>query len=932
MFLKKLSINGFKSFCDTSEITFVKGISAIVGPNGCGKSNIVDSIKWVVGEQKTKMLRAGNMTDVIFKGTENRKAAGRAEVRLTIVNDQNILPIEYNEVEIARIIYANGENEYYINKQKVRLKDIQELFFDTGVGKSAYSVMEQGKIDLILSTKPEDRRYIIEEAAGITKYKVRREEASAKLTQSDENIIRIRDIIKEVKGQYDSMKNQAEKAEKYKKYYDDEINLEIELNLNRISKQKSSRNEYKEELESVEKELESIKAQCEDVTDGIEDKMIYLNELENKKLDIQRLAFQLESDVKVMSSKSNLLKEQLITLTTNKKTDMDKIKFVDDKISEIEDELESIEETKNDYDEKILGLMKDNDFYSNSINTLETEVKNAEDWILELKKRVLEANKNIDEKRIFHKDITDKLIEKIDQSLNTIEVNANDILQMKSNLKENITVILEELPKRRAFIDDIVKAGYVSSESKELLKMLSDLSGKLKNIEERFGTVDENVKKYINITEIFLDDLFSPEGILQQKRHIEHEINELNENARKNSNEIETVLQEIEKNKEKKEEYKEILNDIKVNLSTMREKRNSIEKEVNRIVSLRSNYEASKDELEQKIKYADGKIEEIRDNIEELEDKLIELKEEKLNHEKRLREIDIEIQKENMKLSEQNKYIREINNRLSVKQSQVEKFNVRIAEADTTIKNIYDSFYENFSINLTEYESKGGYITDRSYDDIRKDLTEIRTQKHSLGNVNLMAIEECKSLSERFNLLTEQLSDLEKAKKDILQMMEEINKVSEELFVKTFNQIKINFHKLFRKLFDGGNADIELTDPSNLLETGIEIIAHPPGQKTQSIMLLSGGQRTMTAISLMFATFLVKPSPFCILDEIDAALDEENVTRFISLVTEFKETSQFIMITHNKKTITAAQVMYGVTQEEKGVSKIVSAKFAEKTN
>jgi len=352
---------------------------------------------------------------------------------------------------------------------------------------------------------------------------------------------------------------------------------------------------------------------------------------------------------------------------------------------------------------------------------------------------------------------------------------------------------------------------------------------------------------------------------------------------------------------------------------------------VNRIESQKSNYQTLKDELNQKIKFADAKIEEIRDDIEELESSLLELKENKSSFEKRLKEIDSEIQKENMKVSEQNKYIREIQNRLMVKQGQIEKFNVRIAEADTTITNIYDSFYENFSINLSEYESKGGYITNRSYDDVRKDLTDVRTQKHSLGNVNLMAIEECKTLSERYNLLNEQLTDLEKAKKDILQMMDDISKVSEELFIKTFNQIKINFHKLFRKLFDGGNAEMTLTNPDNLLETGIEIIAHPPGQKTQSITLLSGGQRTMTAISLMFATFLVKPSPFCILDEIDAALDEENVTRFVSLLDEFKETSQFIMITHNKKTITAAQVMYGVTQEEKGVSKIVSARFAEKT-
>ncbi|OHD16027.1 MAG: hypothetical protein A2Z98_04320 [Spirochaetes bacterium GWB1_27_13] len=931
MFLKKLVISGFKSFCDYSEVGFVKGISAIVGPNGCGKSNIVDAIKWVIGEQKTKMLRADNMTDVIFKGTETRKGLGRCEVRLTIVNDQNILPIEFNEVEISRIIYASGENEYYVNKQRVRLRDIHELFFDTGVGKSAYSVMEQGKIDLILSTKPEDRRYIIEEAAGITKYKVKREDALSKLHQADENIVRIKDIINEVKKQYDSMKVQAEKAEKYKDLYDKEINLEIELNLNRISRLKQGKDELKEEFETAEKELGEVKDHIENLSDDVEEKMVFLNELENKKIDAQRQLFQIDSDSKVLFSRESLLKDQLITLTSNSKADNDKIKFVLVKIEEIEDELISIQETKEEFDEKIIGLIKDTEFYSNSINNIDLEIKSADEWSIDLKKKIEQSNRDLEQKRVKHKQVTDKLVEKIEQSLNTIEVHSSEILTLKSNLKTSISTVIEELPKRRAFIDDILKVGYVSGESKELLKMLEDLSNKLKVIENKLVVADENTKKYIDITEIFLDDIFSPEGILQQKRHIEHDISETIENIKNYNNEIENIQLEVLTKKNKREEYKEVLNELKINLSTLKEKKNSIDKEVNRIISLKNNYETNKEELQQKIKFAENKIEEIRDQLEDIEDKIIERKTAKSSFEKKLKEFDIEIQKENVRLSEQNKYIREINNRLIAKQTQVEKLKIRITETDTTINNIYDGFYENFSINLTEYESKGGFITNRNYDEIRKELSEVRTQKHGLGNVNLMAIEECKSLSERYKLLTEQLTDLEKAKKDIIEMIGEINKVSEELFLKTFNQIKTNFHKLFRKLFDGGNSDIVLTNPENLLETGIEIIAHPPGQKTKSITLLSGGQRTMVAISLMFATFLVKPSPFCLLDEIDAALDEENVTRFISLLNDFKSTSQFIMITHNRKTMTASDVMYGVTQEEKGVSKIVSAKLIERT-
>ncbi len=930
MFLKKLVINGFKSFSDYSEVDFVKGISAIVGPNGCGKSNIVDAIKWVIGEQKTKMLRADSMTDVIFKGTESRKGLSRAEVQLTFVNDQNILPVEYNEVEIARVIYSSGENEYYLNKQKVRLKDIQELFFDTGVGKSAYSVMEQGKIDLILSTKPEDRRYIVEEAAGITKYKIRREDAKNKLTQSDENIIRIRDIINEVKKQYDSMKIQAEKAEKYKKLYDQEIDLEIELNLNRISKLKKNRDELNEELETVTRELNDVKEQAENISDTVQEKMSLLNELENKKIDLQRVLFGIDSEVKVLSQRDELLKEQLININVSLKSDKDKIVLIEKKIVEIEGELESIDEQRCEFDRKIVSLIKDSDFYTNAINTIDQELQESGEYIIDLKNKIKDSNIEIEKKRDALKKVTDRLVERIDSSLNTIDINSKDILTIKDNLKANFNYLIEVFPSKKMFIEDIVRSDFVSKDSKELLKLLKEFLIELDKVQTSIKNVNDDIDKYFKITEIFLQDLFSPEGVLHQKRDIEHDIQELMNNTKNFNNLIEKTIIESENKKIKKDEYKELINDIKVNLSTMREKKNSIEKEVSRIYSLKTNYQTNRDELTQKIKFNEQRIKTLRDEITQIESELARQKEDKIVNEKNLRETDTQIQKENIKVSEQNKYIREINNRLIVKQSQLEKLNIKKTEVDTTITNIYDGFYDNFSINLTEYESKGGYNSNRGYEDVRKDLSEVRASKHSLGNVNLMAIEECKSLSDRYNLLTEQLEDLEKAKKDILKMIEEINKVSEELFIKTFNQIKVNFHKLFRKLFDGGSADMVLVNPENILETGIDILAHPPGQKTKSITLLSGGQRTMTAISLMFATFLVKPSPFCLLDEIDAALDEENVARFINLLNEFKESSQFVMITHNKKTMVAADVMYGVTQEEKGVSKIVSAKFVEK--
>ncbi len=938
MFLKKITLNGFKSFCDETELELTDGIAAIVGPNGCGKSNIVDAIKWVIGEQKTKSLRANSMTDVIFKGTDTKKPLGRASVTLTIKNDNNVLPLAFGEVEVSRVIYANGENEYIINKEKVRLKDVHELFFDTGFGKIAYSVMEQGKIDLILSTKAEDRRYIIEEAAGITKYKTKRDESNAKLNLATENTLRVRDIIKEVEGQYNSMKEQAESAMLWVALRDREIELEIELNLKRVKNLKNEQRGLIESLEKLDKELSEIKAKQEEHSFDIEKKMVYISSLETKKIDTQREVFQLESDIKINSSELSHLKDLLATTVSSLKQDEDKLKIVEQKIFSINDEIEDIEDRKLDFDDKILNLMKESEFYTKSISNIEKETEELQTSIADLKNSISESNNRLEDLRHEHRNVTDELIDKIDLSLDTIDVNADSIIKIKKELSEDTVKLLETLPKDRAFIMDILKIGEISTDSKELITMLKDFFDKLLKFEESFKNISDNINKYIDITEIFLDDIFNPKGILQQKRAIEHQMGELTINIKKFSYQSEEAQKKIVENQEKKEKHKELLGEIKINLSTILEKKNSIDKEINRIISLKNSFDLNRDELSQKIEFSIRKREEFTEKIASIEEKTLTLKEKKSEMDTLLKELDTNIQSENSNLSEFTKNMREIQSKIDEKQEKIETLAIKNTEVKTTIRNITDSFYENFSIDLEEEEKKGKENRthseeekERDYEDIRKELLSIKGKKSSLGNVNLAAIEEVKNLEARYKLLTEQLDDLERAKNDILQMVDEINRVSKELFVEAFEKIKINFEKIFKKLFGGGTAEIFLTDSDNVLESGIEIMVHPPGQKVQSITLLSGGQRTMIAISLMFATFLVKPSPFCILDEIDAALDEENVTRFIKLLDEFKTRSQFVMITHNRKTMLSANVMYGVTQEEKGVSKIVSAKF-EKDN
>ncbi len=932
MYIKKLVMNGFKSFYGNSEITFVKGISAIVGPNGCGKSNIIDAISWVIGEQKIKSLRANSMVDVIFSGTENKKGLGRAEVRLSLINDQNILPIDYNEIEIARIIFANGENEYYINKQKVRLKDIQELFFDTGVGKAAYSVMAQGKIDMILSNKPEDRRYMVEEAAGITKYRVKRIEAITRLSQSNENIIRIKDIIEEVKTQYEHMKKQAEKARKYKELYDQEMKLEIELNLSRIIKQKELKNELTEKQKKLNQELIDIKSRLDQLEDGVHDKIQKLTEYETKKIENQRDIFSIQSDIKVLASKNEILKEQVKQFEINIKNDSEKLTVYEENIKDINGELSKIEKTRFDIDDQIEEINEDIQLNINNINSIDDNINTLNSSINGLKERINQSNKELEEKRKEQKEKTDQLVVKIDQTLNIFDSNFKEIGQLKKNISENFIYILTSLPGKRGFIDDVIKTGYISKNSDEFLKLLENLKNELAEIEGKVKYLDKDIKDYIVKTDELLSDIFDPNGILQQKRSVENKINELVDQINNDTNKIEELRHEINKKRDNKEEFNKILHELNINLTTVKEKKNSIDNDVKRLIDIKNHHEINIKELKSSIDNHKKKINDIRQELEEIEEQTDELNEKRAVIDKALIEIDKSIKNENEKMSQQQIDIKNISNSWMNKKNDIENLNLKITEANTTIKNIYDTFYENYSIDINEYEQKKQYITDRNYNDIRSELSEIKNQKMSLGSVNLMAIEEANTLEERYNLLTNQLKDLEISRQDILEMIEKINQVTEELFTKTFKEIKANFHKIFQKLFDGGTADIKLTDPDNILETGIDIIAHPPGQKTQNITLLSGGQRTMIAISLMFAAFQVKPSPFCLLDEIDAALDEENITRFVNLLSDFKDKSQFIIITHNSKTISAADVMYGVTQEERGISKVVSAKISKKVS
>ena len=531
---------------------------------------------------------------------------------------------------------------------------------------------------------------------------------------------------------------------------------------------------------------------------------------------------------------------------------------------------------------------------------------------------------------LMEKEITDALIVKIEESLNVFDMNSREIMTLKESVGNDIPRVREEFRTRRQFLEDVLKIRNIPSDSSTFFQQLEDFGKHLQELENKLGLAGENVNKYVKATEIFMNDIFSPEGIIQRKRKTEHEIAELDKRMHNCRTEIENLEKNSEVKEEQKENYRKLVEEAKVIYSTLLEKQKSFDREIQRITKIKNEYIAQKAEIERTIKSRNDELEDVQYEIDENDGLLRKERSNKKKIEDRINELENLIQTESEKMSQQQLRMRSINESFLRKKSEIEELKLKLAEVDTTINEIYRNAYDNLSINLKEYENTEKYNTGRESSVIRESLSNIKSSMMSLGQVNMAAMQECESLKERYDLLLSQLEDLQKGKEDLLTIINELNGKSQEMFEKTYVEIRKNFQMIFSKLFNGGKADILLTDPENLLETGIDVEVQPPGQTRKSITLLSGGQRTMTAIALMFATFMVKPSPFCLLDEIDAALDEANVTRFIELVQDFKDQSQFVMITHNKKTMSAANVMYGVTQETMGVSKIVSAKFIEK--
>jgi chromosome segregation protein len=1189
MYLKRIEMKGFKSFADKISMEFGQGITAIVGPNGSGKSNIADGVRWVLGEQSAKALRGNKMEDVIFTGTDNRKPLGFAEVSITLDNRDNLLPIDYSEVMITRRVFRSGESEYYINKTGCRLKDINELFMDTGVGKEGYSIIGQGRIDEILSTKSEDRRRVFEEAAGIVKYKSRKEEAERKLEKTKENLVRLQDIIEELKRQIEPLREQSEKAksylemrerlkelelnvfirnierlnlqksritEKIKEYqriiYDKnniEANLETALNnltsriqqvddelretqerlysrLNRIEKKEGEVRVLNQKIESEneginlhKKEIERLKEEIEKIIIEKDQKFNDYRELKEK-LDEKRgllEAFQNnldsigiqvgEEEEKIEGLKSQIIENmnsisELNSRANSLKTMSDNIYKrnvqIMEEIQTLQKSIEKLEVEYKDLQEKNQGFDKQYNSLTNNLRSLEKQVFKARDELAMLKQRA-EKTKNRLRSELSRLDLLkemDKEYEGYSKSVRGLmegcKTDKNlargiigpvaELIQVKEGLEtaievalgyslqnivtyneEDAKIAIEHLKKnklgRATFLPVAsIKPRFLSESEQRAVKMkgcigtASDLvkcAGNIRNvIDSLLGrvVVVDSLDNGIAMARAFgysfkivtVDgDVLNPggsisggssyskeTGLLQRKREIEkaekninelkrtaaaleESINKLVKEERNRQKEIEDIKASIHKldiertrtietlearrreiedkknkvevllkekidlesdfqetqkaineiymkakdveddnrkkqeqikalqkiNSEKKQDRENILQQItvhKVEAARMGQKLEDLHNNLEASVQYLQKLQLSILEREKEIEINKNNIKQIENQIGEIQKEIINLKEEKNKDNEEIIRLQQLRTKSQQRLKEKEESIKAVNKEVSEIEEKYHKSEVQLTKVEMELSNIHDRMWEEYEVTFIKALDYRKEIGD--FKAVEEETASLKRRIKLLGNVNLDAIEEYKNVKARYDFLNKQREDLIEARDSLNKIIKEMVETMKKQFSTQFAVIDQKFNSVFRELFGGGKAQLILAEEDNVLESGIDIVAQPPGKKLQHLSLLSGGERALTAIALLFAILMVKPTPFCILDEIEAALDDANVERFGKFLKRLSKNTQFVVITHRKGTMEEADNLYGITMEEKGISKLVSIKLEDKVS
>ena len=1182
MYLKRLELQGFKSFADKTVLELMPGITTVIGPNGSGKSNISDAIRWVLGEQSMKSLRGTKSLDIIFAGTQNRKSLGFAEASLVFDNSDGALPIEYTEVTVTRKIYRSGETGYYINKVPCRLKDVLELFMDTGIGKDGYSIIGQGKIDEILSNKSEDRRHIFEEAAGIVKYRTRKQESEKKLEHTKLNLLRINDILTEIEGNLEPLQMQADKAKKYLNLREELKNIEIGLFVYNIEK-------YKQDLEKVVQDIEIMQSQCNDEEGRLERVKILKEELKSSIDEItetienmSNIGFESQKQIEQLNSDINVAKTRIANNNENNDRYLKEIEEQNAKIKELKDEIEqkeakkdNLKQNKEKFEKELNEKQAELDKLTEKLSSKELEIEgykhtveentdkkyelqseinaqninyqNFEKRQAQIKQEMQSTISELDGTRLNKEDIAKQFNEienkknKAQNSLNEVAKQREEANQKIKSFESNINILSSEMRIKESRLKFLIetekeKEGYIKS-VKSLLKDCENIkelgkgmNGVLANIievpddlqtaiEMCLGTSLQNIvtetetdakrlvehlrknnlgrasflpissvrgkkldkikgnesgvigiasdlvkynKKYEQIIlnllgrTVIVDnmdtaikvakqngytfrivttegDLINPSGAITGGSVSKKTVNILGrgKEIEKLEKEIKNLKQKIEKLENDKQNYEESiegilelsanlekeLQEIDITYATEKQKVISInenieklEKRLNRLKEEQANLEKQKEEavstkgdlqveinkiVEQneelsKIitefaelnkddqKYIDDlnfditnlkisvssfdeseasiqeiqerinqelenahtsienkntQIEQIKKDNEDLEksiqetlQKIEEVKESVNSSSSKIEELKKERAQKSEKLSKQEDEITVKFKVIEDLKGQLVKLDVKKTKIEEDINGIINKMWEEYELTPNNAEQ---YQKPENVALTQRRVNSLRTEIRELGSVNVDSIEEYKNLKDRYDFMSEQRLDLENTMSKLRKVISDMTQIMKEQFKEKFKVINKNFGEVFAELFGGGKAELTLEDEENILECGIDIIVQPPGKKLQNMMLLSGGEKAFTAIALLFAILKINPAPFCVLDEIEAALDDVNVFRYADYLKKFTDHTQFLVITHRKGTMEVADTVYGVTMEESGISKLLSMKLKQ---
>lgn len=924
MFLKSIEIMGFKSFADRTRIEFSGGISALLGPNGCGKSNVVDSVKWVLGEQSTKNMRAEKMEDVIFNGTESRKALNVAEVTLVISNDEGILDLDMPEVAIKRRLYRNGESEYLVNNTPVLLKELRELFFDTGIGKSAYSIMEQGKIDQVLSNKPEERRYLFEEAAGITKFKARGYEADRKLARTEDNMLQVENILREVKRNYDTLKKQSEKTLKYREFRSKIFELDIDIQLLKLQSFNENRANKIKQLNDKKELFKKLNGEIEGINGHLEENQGQVSDMESELVEFQKKLYGMglekenqENQISLMSEQTGEIESSIASLKAKEKT-------IKAKLEQVATDKKHKEDTLNEYRERLEEVGRNITRLEEKITASDQTIKSNEEEInsLDISSGELESDREKlgEDLRI----LTDDIVNQLDKGLRETGFSKNRRDSIEEKIFEITGTALVQISGRIELIRDALRVGSENDSTRLLENCITVLNDSEISISEFKNLFEE----YRNTNPVFLEEFLAPQGIITKKRDIDNKIKTVMEKIKFNRERIRTLNIENKQLSIKIDDYRANLEEQKVNIATISTQVDAVSESVKMLDREKGEHEEFLKQNSLELAMDLEKKKSVENKIRDLVEAGKKLIQDKKSIKKTLEQLEKGILDKNKTLQGKELELKTKVERINKINSDISRYNIDMAQVETEIQNMYTNFRDKNSRELDEYRERLEQI-ERPASEIKEDMAAAKQELKLIGQVNLMAPEEFTEVKERYDFLNGQLEDLRTAKENLVEITREIKSESEILFLKTYNDIRKQFHEMFRRLFGGGRAELKLVDPDNILESGIEIYAQPPGKKLENISLLSGGEKSLTGVGLLFATYLIKPSPFCILDEIDAALDEANILRFVNVLMDFGKKSQFIVITHNKKTVTGAKTLLGVTMQESGVSKIISIRLED---